>query len=347
MADKYKCAILGATGAVGQRFIQMLEGHPWFEVEALAASSRSAGKRYSEACKWMLEGDMPEEVARMKALDPANVKGADIAFSALPAEIAYDVEANLAKKIPVFSKAKSHRTDADVPVLVPEVNWEHMRLVDVQKKLRKTDGFITADPNCTTTQLLIALKPLEPYGIQSVIVTSMQALSGAGYPGVSGLDIEDNVLPFIRGEEEKVEYELNKVLGKLGKSSVTPAGIRVSASCNRVNVLDGHTECVVVGLRKSPGIGTIKKAMSQFKSKPQQLRLPTAPDQPLVVLNEECRPQPRKDRNRELGMSVTVGRVREDQVHSVKFVCVGHNTVRGAAGNGILNAEMFKALKVI
>jgi len=345
MADRYRCAVLGATGIVGQRFISMLEGHPWFEVVALAASERSAGRRYTEACRWHIEEPMPEWLRDAQVVSPDDIRHVDLVFSALPSQAAGPVEEKLAERLPVFSKASAHRRDSDVPVIVPEVNWEHWKLVEQQRRYR--EGFIAADPNCTTCQMVLALKPLERYGIRKVSLVSMQALSGAGYPGHPAYDLTDNVVPYIAGEEEKVEYETRKIFGRLEDSEVRPADISVSASCNRVNVLDGHTECISVELAEEISPEEAASAMSSYRGKPQELGLPTAPERPVVVLSAEDRPQPRRDRNNGNGMAVAVGRLRGDAVLTLKFVCVGHNTVRGAAGNGILNAEMFRHLGVV
>jgi aspartate-semialdehyde dehydrogenase len=348
MSMKRKVAILAATGAVGQRFIQLLQGHPWFEISVLAASDRSAGKKYGEACNWLMETDLPAEIAQMPVVnsDVVSVEKAgdvDLVFSALPGDLAGPVEAQFAALYPVFSKASAHRMDKDVPLIIPEVNPGHISLVEHQKKLRGWKGFITTDPNCSTIQMAITLKPLMQFGIQQVIVTTMQALSGAGYPGVPSLDIIDNVVPFISGEEDKMETEALKILGNCNGKLVENANFQLSASCNRVNVKDGHLESIFVKLKDNPLIEEIEEAFESFQGEPQKLKLPSAPQNPIVVRHEKNRPQPRFDRDTESGMSVVVGRVRKDPILTFKYMCLGHNTVRGAAGGGILSAELYVA----
>jgi len=342
---KWKVAILGATGTVGQRFVQLLHNHPWFEIEVLAASERSAGKKYREACNWMLESEMPTEIADMQVVnsDVESVEKAgevDIVSSALPSNVAGPVEEEFARKYPVFSKASAHRLEEDVPLLIPEVNPDHLELLKIQKEKRGWNGFISTDPNCSTIQLAITLKPLTQFGLKKVIVSTMQAISGAGFPGVPSLSIIENVIPYISGEEEKIERETLKILGKLDGDRVKPANIQISASCNRVNVKDGHLECVFVELEKKPSIEEVKEAFRNFKGEPQLLRLPSAPENPIIVKEEENRPQPRFDRNEGKGMSVVVGRIRSDSVLTIKYLCLGHNTIRGAAGAGLLSAEL-------
>lgn len=342
---RWKVAILGATGAVGQRFVQLLYGHPWFEIEVLAASEKSAGKRYREACNWILESDMPLEVADMPVVnsDIESVKDCgdvDFVFSALPSDIAKSVEAKFASEYPVFSKASAHRLEEDVPLIIPEVNPEHLELIKIQKKRRKWSGFISTDPNCSTIQLAITLKPLMQFGLKRVIVSTMQALSGAGFPGVPSLSIIDNVVPYISGEEEKIEKETLKILGELDGYKVNPANVQISASCNRVNVKDGHLECVFVELEDKPSLEMVKEAFRSFRGEPQRLKLPSAPENPIIVREETDRPQPRLDRDEGKGMSVVVGRIREDSVLTLKYICLGHNVIRGAAGAGLLSAEL-------
>ena len=348
MSLKRKVAILGATGAVGQRFIQLLQRHPWFKVEVLAASERSAGKKYKEACNWLMESNMPSEVAEMPVVntDVDSVEEAgkvSLVFSSLPGELAGPVEAQFAAKYPVFSKASAHRMEKDVPLLVPEVNPEHLALIPIQKKHRGWKGFITTDPNCSTIQLAITLKPLMRLGLKQVIVSTMQALSGAGYPGVASLDIIDNVIPFIPKEEEKMEDENLKILGTFDGKEVRKADFALSASCNRVNVKDGHLESVFVKLESNPTLEEVEEAFRNFKGEPQKLKLPSAPENPIIVKKEPNRPQPRYDRDEGNGMSVVVGRIRKDPIMTMKYICLGHNTIRGAAGAGILSAELFVA----
>ena len=345
MSSNRKVAILGATGAVGQRFIQLLQGHPWFKIEVLAASERSAGKKYKDACNWLLESDMPREVAEMNVahtdVESVEKEGdIDFVFSALPGGLAGPVESEFAALYPVFSKASAHRMDADVPLIIPEVNPDHAALIPIQQKARGWKGFISTDPNCSTIQLAITLKPLMKFGLKHVMVSTMQALSGAGYPGVPSLDILDNVVPFISGEEDKMESEPLKILGAFDGNRICPADFVLSSSCHRVNVLDGHLESVFVKLESEPSVQEVEEAFSQFKGEPQKLKLPSAPANPIVVRKEPNKPQPRYDRNAGKGMSVVVGRVRKDPIMTMKYLCLGHNTIRGAAGAGILSAEL-------
>ncbi|MBE3144586.1 MAG: aspartate-semialdehyde dehydrogenase [Planctomycetes bacterium] len=345
---KRKVAILGATGAVGQRFIQLLQGHPWFQIEVLAASERSAGKKFKDACNWVMESNLPKEIAEMPVAnaDVDSVEKAgdvDLVFSSLPGDLAGSVESEFAAMYPVFSKASAHRMEKDVPLLIPEINPDHANLIKIQQKARGWKGFITTDPNCSTIQLAITLKPLMQFGLRNVIVTTMQALSGAGYPGVPSLDIIDNVVPFISGEEEKMEAEALKILGTFNGKVVQNADFNLSASCNRVHVKDGHLESVFIKLEEDPSIEEIEAAFANFKGDPQKLKLPSAPENPIVVRHEKNRPQPRFDRDTGCGMSVVVGRIRKDPIMTFKYMCLGHNTVRGAAGGGILSAELYVA----
>ena len=346
MTMKRKVAILGATGAVGQRFIQLLQGHPWFQITVLAASARSAGKKYKDACPWLMETELPKEIAELSVVnaDVASVEQAgeiDLVFSSLPGDLADSVEAQFGALYPVFSKASAHRMDKDVPLIIPEVNPDHIEMVKLQQKLRGWKGFITTDPNCSTIQLAITLKPLMQFGLKQVMVSTMQALSGAGYPGVSSLDIIDNAVPFISGEEEKMESEALKILGKYNNGNLQNADFQLSASCNRVNVKDGHLESVFIKLEQDPTLADIEEAFVKFQGEPQSLKLPSAPTNPIVVRHEQNRPQPRFDRDAGCGMSVVVGRIRKDPIMTFKYMCLGHNTIRGAAGGGILSAELY------
>jgi len=348
MMNRKKVAVLGATGMMGQKFVQLLAHHPWFEVSAVAASDKSVGKDYASSIGSRKVGDLPDELGELVLTEPKPkaLDDPDIAFSALPAEVAGPVEEDFARAgIPVFSNASSHRMDQFVPLLNPEVNPEHAVMVEEQRRRLKTDGFIVANPNCTTAILTLSLKPLHhKFGLETIVVSSMQAVSGAGYPGVASLDIMQNVIPFIRNEEEKVEHETNKILGTLAK----PAGITVSASCNRVPTIHGHMEAVFARTRSPATPSEIAKAMREFKGTPQQLKLPSAPEHPIIVREEEDRPQTRLDVDEGNGMTVTVGRVRRDPaLTGVKYVALGHNLVRGGAGCSILNAELLLAKKLI
>lgn len=347
--SKIKVGILGATGAVGQRFIQLLDGHPWFEVAALAASDRSVGRRYADACKWMLRGGMPPAVADM-VLTPTEPAGmaADVRllFSALPGAAAGPVEEALAAAgFAVCSNASAHRMDPDVPLLIPDVNPEHTALIPVQQKKRGwSSGYIVTNPNCTSTHLVCALKPLQDaFGLQAVSVVTMQALSGAGYPGVSSLDILDNVVPYIGGEEEKIETEPRKLLGRFNGESIDDADFVVSAQANRVAVRNGHLEAVSVKLGRPASLEEVAAAFAGYRGEPQRLGLPSAPDPAIIVHTENDRPQPRLDRLAGRGMATSIGRLRPDPLFDYKFLVLGHNTIRGAAGGALLNAELLKA----
>jgi aspartate-semialdehyde dehydrogenase len=346
MTRKFRVGILGATGVVGQRFIQLLENHPQFEVTALAASDRSQNKPYSQACVWRLPGEMPDAVRHIVVQPPAPPLDCDFVFSSLPGEVAKDAEENFARAgYPVISNSSPHRMGADVPLLIPEVNPEHLSLIDAQRSNRGYDrGFIVTNPNCSAIVIVIALAPLQTqFGIEACVVTTMQALSGAGYPGVPSLDATDNVIPFIGGEEEKIEAETLKLLGRANNGSIDDAKMRVSAQCNRVNVTDGHMAAIRVKLVQSASLDQIREALVSFTSVPQDLKLHSAPRKPIIVRDEADRPQPRLDRDAGSGMSVTVGRIARDNVLDYRFVALGHNTIRGAAGAAILNAELLVA----
>ena len=343
--NKLPCAVLGATGAVGHRFIQLLEAHPWFEVAAVCASEKSAGKSYTEAVqgRWKLSTSIPEAVAGLTVREcrPEEVKGR-IAFSGLDAGVAGPIEEAFARAgFAVVSNSRNHRMDADVPLLVPEVNPDHLEAVKQQKYGRR--GFIVTDPNCSVIGMVMALAPLhKEWGVEKVSVVTMQALSGAGYPGVASLDILDNVLPYIAGEEEKMEAEPLKILGGYQAGAFTQAEMTVSASCNRVAVTDGHLESVSFALREKAGAKEIKEAWRSFRPL-KELKLPSAPAQPIVYREEPDRPQPRLDRMEGNGMGVVVGRLRECPLLGWKMSVLSHNTIRGAAGAAILNAELLKA----
>lgn len=344
---KKKVAVLGATGMMGQKFVQLLENHPWFEVSALAASDKSVGKTYASSLGARKE-TLPDDVGTLQVAEPKPeaLDDPDIVFSALPAEVAGPIEDDFARAgMPVFSNASSHRMDKHVPLLNPEVNPDHAALVEEQKRRAKRNGFIVANPNCTTAILTLSLKPLhEKFGLETVVVSSMQAISGAGYPGVASMDILENVIPFIRNEEEKVERETNKILGTPSK----PASITVSASCHRVPTIHGHMEAVFAKTRSLATPEDAAREMSRFKSTPQDLKLPSAPEHPIIVRNEEDRPQTRLDVDEGHGMTVSVGRIRNDPaLKGVKYLALGHNLVRGGAGCSILNAELLLAQKYI
>jgi aspartate-semialdehyde dehydrogenase len=292
-----------------------------------------------------MESDLPKEIAEMTVADATvdaveKAGNVDLVFSSLPGDLAGPIESEFAALYPVFSKASAHRMEKDVPLMIPEVNPEHVALIPIQKRRRGWKGFISTDPNCSTIQLALSLKPLMNFGLKQVIVTTMQALSGAGYPGVPSLDIIDNVVPYIAKEEEKMEVEALKILGTFNGDLVRNADFQLSASCNRVHVKDGHLESVFVKLDSEPSIEEIGEAFASFRGEPQKLKLPSAPEHPIVVRKEPNRPQPRFDRDEGKGMSVVVGRVRKDPIMTVKYMCLGHNTVRGGAGAGILSAEL-------
>jgi aspartate-semialdehyde dehydrogenase len=346
MNRRFRVGLLGATGVVGQRFIQLLESHPQFEVTALAASDRSQGKNYAEACTWRLPGEMPERVKQILVKAPTPSLDCDFVFSSLPGEVAKDAEeAFAAAGYPVISNSSPHRMGVDVPLLIPEVNPEHIALVETQRANRGYDrGFIVTNPNCSAIVIVMALAPLHvKFGVTSCVATTMQALSGAGYPGVASLDATDNVIPFIGGEEEKIEAETLKLLGRMGDGTIDDARMLVSAQCNRVNVTDGHMAAIRVKLSEKASLDQVRDALASFTSAPQELKLHSAPARPIIVRDEVDRPQPRLDRDAGNGMSVSVGRIAPDNVLDYRFVALGHNTIRGAAGAAILNAELLVA----
>lgn len=323
-----KAAILGATGLVGQRFVQLLNDHPWFEITTLTGSERTVGMKYGEAATWRMQTRLTEGIAEqtVQPSDPKEVD-ADVVFSALPADQATETEQTFAKAgYVVVSNASAHRMEPDVPLINPEVNFSHFKLIDEQRRTRNWDGALVTNPNCTTAVLSLSLKPIyDRYGVKSVVMSSMQATSGAGYPGVPSLDIIDNVIPFIEEEEEKVQRETKKILGNLGQ----PAEFNISTSCHRVPVIDGHTEAVFVQTVRPAKPEQVADCMAEFAAEPQALKLPSAPERPIIVRLEQDRPQPRFDRNEGGGMSIVVGRVRTDPVfNGVKYVALGHNTVR-------------------
>jgi aspartate-semialdehyde dehydrogenase len=345
MSNKLSVGILGATGIVGQRFIQMLERHPWFEVAWLAASDRSEGRPYAEAVRWRLKTAIPADVARM-TLAPAKPEGAPkIIFAALDSSIARELEPQFAAGgCAVVSNSSALRMQADVPLVIPEVNADHIRLIDKQSWRSKSGGYVVTNPNCSAIGLALALAPLHRrFTLETVMAVTMQAVSGAGYPGVPSLDILGNVIPYIANEEEKMEEETQKLLGTLNGARIDPAPFAMSAQCNRVAVEDGHTESIAVRLKQKAQPQEIIAAWNDFRAEPQQLRLPSAPERPVVYMTAADRPQPRFDCDLGGGMTTAVDRLRKCNVLEWKFTSLSHNTIRGAAGAALLNAELLKA----
>ena len=344
MNTKIPIGILGATGVVGQRFIQMLERHPWFEVAWLAASDRSEGKTYADAARWRLKTPVPAKVAAMK-VSPATPENAPkVIFAALDASIAAEMEPRFAEAgCAVVSNSSALRMQSDVPLVIPEVNGGHIKLIDVQAWRKKSGGFVVTNPNCSAIGLVLALAPLQRFGLETVMAVTMQAVSGAGYPGVASLDILGNVIPYIRNEEEKMEEETRKLLGQMNGTKIVPGIFAMSAQCNRVAVEDGHTESVSVRLKKKAKPEEIIEAWTSYRSEPQELKLPSAPERPVVYLEASDRPQPRFDVDLGAGMTTAVGRLRPCGVLDWKFTVLSHNTIRGAAGAAVLNAELLKA----
>jgi aspartate-semialdehyde dehydrogenase len=345
MKNRQPIGILGATGMVGQRYIQLLENHPWFEVAWLAASDRSSGKTYGEAAKWRLDTPLPERIAKM-TVQPADPAGAPkVIFASIDAAFAREMEPRFADAgCAVLSNSSAFRMTPNVPLVIPEVNADHLHLIEEQASRPASGGYMVTNPNCSTIGLVMALKPLEErFGIEQIFVTTMQAVSGAGYPGVASMDILDNVVPFIGGEEEKMEAETLKLLGKLDGHGIKPLAAGMTAHCNRVPVIDGHTECVSLKLRNKATREEILAAWDEFRPLAGR-ELPTAPAVPVQWASQPDRPQPRLDRNRGNGMAVTVGRLRPCNLLDWKFVLLSHNTVRGAAGATILNAELLASL---
>lgn len=342
-SKKIPVAVLGATGSVGQRFVQLLECHPWFEVAEVVASERSVGRSYREAADWRLDAFVPERVGDMVVKDYSDELASPIAFSALPGEVAEEIEERLARNgHAVLSNTSFHRMGEDIPLMIPEVNPDHARAIETQQKNRGWSGFIVTNPNCSAIHMVLTLKPLQDaFGLEQVAVTTLQAVSGAGYPGVPSLDMIDNVVPFIRTEEEKMAEETQKLLGKWNDGFHFDPVV-VSATCTRVPVRDGHTEAVSVKLGQDATPDEVAGVFRAFRGRPQMLDLPSAPKRPIVVRDEPNRPQPNLDRDTERGMASVVGRLRECPIFGVKYVVLGHNTIRGAAGASILNAELFK-----
>ena len=345
MNQKIPIGILGATGVVGQRFIQMLENHPWFEVAWLAASDRSEGKTYGEAARWRLKTAIPPRVAAMK-VSPATPEGAPkIIFAALDSAIAAELEPRFADAgCALVSNSSALRMQEDVPLVIPEVNGGHIKLIDGQAWRKKSGGYVVTNPNCSAIGLVLALAPLhQRFGLETVMAVTMQAVSGAGYPGVASLDILGNVIPFIKNEEEKMEEETRKLLGQLNGSKVIPGAFAMSAQCNRVAVEDGHTESVAIRIKTKAKRQEIIDAWNNYRAEPQELKLPSAPEKPIVYVEANDRPQPRFDVDMGAGMTTVVGRLRPCGVLDWKFTVLSHNTIRGAAGAAVLNAELLKA----
>lgn len=336
---KIPVAILGATGSVGQRFVELLHAHPWFEIVALAASERSTGKTYREAVNWLMASPLPPEIGKMQ-VQPClpNLPGT-IVFSGLDSSVAGEIETIFAEAgYLVLSNARNHRMKSDVPLLVPEVNSNHLELL---KKQNFPKGKIITNPNCSTIGLVMALKPLlDTFGLEAVHVVTLQAISGAGYPGVASLDIMDNIIPFINGEEQKLETETLKILGKLHNGRIEHNTFKISAQCNRVPVSDGHLECVSVKLKTKANSSDIIHAWRSYTSLPQELKLPTAPQHPIHYFDEVSFPQPKLHRQLDKGMALSIGRLRECSIQDYKFAILSHNTIRGAAGCAVLNAEL-------
>ena len=343
--QKIEVGILGATGTVGQRFVQLLENHPWFELRWLAASDRSAGKRYREACSWQLEGAPPAAAADRIVEECMPGKGPKLVFSSMASSLAADIEREFAAAGHIVVSNSSHyRMTPDVPLLVPEINPDHLGLLPAQQRERGWQGALVTNPNCAAVVLVMPLAALRPFGIRKVIVTTFQAVSGAGYPGVPSLDIVGNVIPYIGGDEEnKVESEPQKILGSLEDGRVRPLPFTVSASCNRVPTINGHLVTASVELEQRPGREEILRALCSFSGLPQERELPSAPRRPIHLMAAPDRPQPRKDAGLEKGMATAVGRLRECSILHWKFVALSHNVLRGAAGAALLNAELMRS----
>jgi len=345
MDKKIEVGILGATGTVGQRFIQLFENHPWFTATWLAASDRSAGKRYGEATSWQLEGAPPTEAAERVVEECVPGRGPRLVFSSMASGQAGEIERDFAAAGHIVVSNSSHfRMASDVPLLVPEINPDHLGLLPAQRRERGWSGAVVTNPNCAAVVLVMPLAPLRRFGLKRVIVTTFQAVSGAGYPGVASLDILGNVIPYIGGDEErKVETETAKILGTLEIGRVTPLPVAVSANCNRVPAIDGHMITASVELEERPGLDEILEALRSFSGLPQERGLPSAPKRPIHLMEAPDRPQTRKDAGLERGMATAVGRVRECAVLDYKFVALSHNVLRGAAGAAVLNAELMKS----
>lgn len=358
-AEKIPVAVLGATGSVGQRFVQLLESHPWFRLHEVVASSRSAGKPYGEAADWKLETSLPDSAAALEVKALEDELESSLVFSSLDSSVAGEAEElHASRGCAVVSNSRNHRMDPDVPLLIPEVNCEHVGAIEAQRKRRGGKGYIVTNPNCSTVGLALAVAPIErQHGIDVMHAFTMQAISGAGYAGVTSWAILDNVIPSISGEEEKVETEPCKILGRWDGERFHDAPIRISAHTNRVPVIDGHTICISLRLRNHEAlrasfpieklIEDIRAGIADFRGEPQRIGLPSAPERPIHLLTDDDRPQPRLDRDRERGMSVSVGRIRPCPVLDIRMVALVHNTIRGAAGAAILNAELLEAQNLL
>jgi aspartate-semialdehyde dehydrogenase len=338
---RIEIGILGATGMVGQQFVKFLQNHPWFEITWLGASDRSAGKTYREATSWRLDGTMPDNVQNIKVEDCKPGNAPRLVFSSMDAAVATEIEQAFAQAGHVIvSNSRNHRMEPDVPLLIPEINSDHLKIIPLQQRRRGWKGQIATNPNCSTVTLAMALAPLKQFGITKVLATTMQAISGAGYPGVASMDINANVIPFIGSEEEKMQQETQKILGEFTGDAIRPLAAKVSAHCNRVPVVDGHMVATSVELERKVGVAELIDAIGRYRSVPQERKLPSAPARPVIYMEEKDRPQPRRDAERERGMAVFVGRLRECPVLDYKFMALGHNTIRGAAGAAVLNAEL-------
>jgi len=341
MQTRIEVGILGATGMVGQHFVKFLQGNPWFDLKWLGASDRSSGKKYRDAMIWHLAGGTPDSVADLTVEESKPGNAPRLVFSAMDASVATEIERAFAEAgHVVVSNSRNHRMESDVPLLVPEINPDHLKLVPTQQRARGWKGQIVTNPNCSTIVLTMGLAPLKQFGITKVIATTLQAISGAGYPGVASMDITGNIIPFIGGEEEKMQQETQKIMGEFRGDHIEPLAAKVSAHCNRVPVVDGHTVTVSVEFSARPGMADLHHAFDTYTSLPQERQLPSAPPRPVIYMHEANRPQPRKDVERERGMAAFVGRLRPCPVLDYKFVALGHNTVRGAAGAAVLNAEL-------
>jgi aspartate-semialdehyde dehydrogenase len=326
---------------VGQQFVKFLQNHPWFEITWLGASDRSAGKTYREATSWRLDGTMPANVENIKVEDCKPGNAPRLVFSSMDASVATEIEQAFAQAGHIIvSNSRNHRMEPDVPLLIPEINSDHLKIIPLQQRRRGWKGQIATNPNCSTITLAMALAPLKQFGITKVLATTMQAISGAGYPGVASMDINANVIPFIGSEEEKMQQETQKILGEFTGDAIRPLAAKVSAHCNRVPVVDGHMVATSVELERKVSVAELIEAIGQYRSIPQERNLPSAPPRPVIYMEEKDRPQPRRDVERERGMTVFVGRLRECPVLDYKFMALGHNTIRGAAGAAVLNAEL-------